>query len=216
MDLEYHFATEEERAKYLMKPIYEDGWKYELVMNCIFMGHFTVDVVQGLILNNETGKIYSTPNNHGYIDVAIKYNNIVVHTLAHRIIWWCVYGLIDNNLMINHINGIKTDNRIANLELVTNAENVKHAWDIGICSHEKLSNSLKERYKNNISSDVKLSQEQISQIFDMYYNKHMGIREICRYFNIYHNAISEILGGTRYIAWTKELLQKYGVRQKTR
>ena len=216
MDLEYHFATEEEKAKYLMKPIYEDGWKYELVMNCIFMGHFTVDIVQGLILNNETGKIYSTPNNTGYIDVAIKYNNTVVHILAHRIIWWCAYGLIDNNLMINHINGIKTDNRIANLELVTNQENCQHAWDIGLQSREKLSNSLKEKYKTIVNTGAKLSQEDICQVFDMYYNKHMGIREIGRYFNIAHNSIIKILNGNRYEAWTKELLQKYGVRQKTR
>ena len=215
MDLEYHFATEEEKAKYLMKPIYEDGWKYELVMTCIFMGHLSVDVVQGLILNNETGKIYSTPNNTGYIDVAIKYKGITMHTLAHRIIWWCVYGLIDNNLVINHINGIKTDNRIANLEVVTVSENNKHAWDTGLYPKEKLSNSLKKYYTNNINTGInKLSQEQINQVFDMYYNKHMSIREIGRYFNVNHTRISSILNGISYIAWTKELLQQYGIRQK--
>lgn len=216
MDLEYHFATEEEKAKFPMKPIYEDGWKYELVMTCIFMGHLSVDVEQGLVRNNVTGRIYNKPNNHGYIDVVIKYEGVSVHILAHRIIWWCVYGLIDNNLMINHINGIKTDNRIANLELVTNAENVKHAWDIGICSHEKLSNSLKARYKNNINFGTKLTQENINQVFDMYYNKHMKLSEIGRYFNISRITIMNILNGIGYIAWTKELLQKYGVRQKTK
>lgn len=51
---------------------------------------------------------------------------------AHRMIWESVHGPIPEGLQINHINGVKADNRIANLELVTPSENAKHAYRLGL------------------------------------------------------------------------------------
>lgn len=42
---------------------------------------------------------------------------------AHRVIWLMVYGEIRQDLEIDHINGIKDDNRIENLRLVTGQQN---------------------------------------------------------------------------------------------
>ena len=43
----------------------------------------------------------------------------------HRFIFECFYGLIEKDKQINHINSIRTDNRIKNLEVVTSSENIK-------------------------------------------------------------------------------------------
>ena len=44
---------------------------------------------------------------------------------SHRFVYECFYGLIEKNKQINHINSIRTDNRIKNLEIVTPSENIK-------------------------------------------------------------------------------------------
>lgn len=45
---------------------------------------------------------------------------------AHRVVWLARNGAIPGMLQINHLNGLRWDNRIANLELVTAGDNARH------------------------------------------------------------------------------------------
>lgn len=51
--------------------------------------------------------------------------------VAHRIVWIALRGPIPAGLEINHKNLDKGDNRIDNLEIVTHAGNVQHAFASG-------------------------------------------------------------------------------------
>ena len=50
----------------------------------------------------------------------------------HRLLAKAFIQNIDNKPYINHINGIKHDNRLENLEWVTQSENTQHAYDTGL------------------------------------------------------------------------------------
>lgn len=45
---------------------------------------------------------------------------------AHRLVWEAYVGTLSPELEINHKNGVKSDNRLENLEAVTHAENMAH------------------------------------------------------------------------------------------
>lgn len=85
---------------------------------------------RGNIRNKKTLKVLSNKSN-SYVVVNLTKNGISKNYNAHRIV---AEAFIDNPLskkQVNHINGIKNDNRIENLEWCTPSENVNHSWRIG-------------------------------------------------------------------------------------
>lgn len=64
----------------------------------------------------------SCTNHSGYINIGLKGKIFS----AHRMAWIYCNGDIDKSIHIDHINGVKTDNRIANLRVATNAQNMQN------------------------------------------------------------------------------------------
>ena len=74
----------------------------------------------------------------GYITVRINKNGQSSTQFVHRLLAAAFIPNPNNKPFINHINGIKTDNRLENLEWVTHAENIKHAYKTGLINKSKL------------------------------------------------------------------------------
>jgi hypothetical protein len=49
---------------------------------------------------------------------------------AHKLVWEAFRGPVPEGMHINHINGVKDDNRLENLELATPSENMVHACHV--------------------------------------------------------------------------------------
>ena len=78
-------------------------------------------------------KIKSTQdNNHGYLQVYLCKNNNPKTITVHRLVAIAFIPNPENKRTINHINGIKTDNRVENLEWNTYSENHLHAYRTGL------------------------------------------------------------------------------------
>jgi len=92
----------------------------------------------------------------GYLAVGIKIDGKIKTFKAHRVIalTWCDNP--ENKATVNHINGIKDDNRAVNLEWLTLSENHKHAWHTGLQSKEKHSKARKG-FKHSEETKAKLS-----------------------------------------------------------
>lgn len=74
------------------------------------------------------------------------------HPYAHRIVYEAVHGTIPAGMQVNHINGVKFDNRACNLELVTPKGNSRHAVENGLTA------------RGEQHGMAKLTNEQVRQI----------------------------------------------------
>lgn len=64
------------------------------------------------------GDIAGSINDHGY--VTIKFNGSAIK--GHRLAWWFSNGSLPSGI-VDHINGVRNDNRIENLRIVTASQN---------------------------------------------------------------------------------------------
>ncbi len=77
---------------------------------------------------------------NGYPTVAVQINGRRKKFAIHRLVARAFVGGYGATLTVNHINGIKTDNRADNLEWVTRARNTAHAWEAGLVNLRAESN----------------------------------------------------------------------------
>lgn len=82
----------------------------------------------------ENGKEIGSVNSCGYV--------VISHVLMHRLIWETFKGKIPEGYEIDHINTIRTDNRLENLRLVSHKENCNNPLSI---EHYKQHNKTVDR-----------------------------------------------------------------------
>lgn len=90
----------------------------------------------------------------GYERLCLTKNGKSVHKVIHRLVAEAFIPNPNNYAQVNHKNGIKTDNRVENLEWCSASYNVKHAYVNNLKSNKKgiynkLSKPIKQFDKGN-------------------------------------------------------------------
>lgn len=73
-----------------------------------------------------------TKDKDGYMQVVLSKKSKLTTVKVHRIVAKCFVDNPENKTQINHLNGIKDDNRAINIAWCTNSENNKHAYDTNL------------------------------------------------------------------------------------
>jgi hypothetical protein len=163
---------------------------------------------EGLYFLNENGNIFSYPKKtrkgireifpmkvgFGYMQIDLCKNGKIKRHLVHRLMAKTFIKNECNKEQVNHINGIKNDNRLENLEWNTRSENQLHSIRLG------LRTTVGEK-----NSQSKINSEQVLLIL----NDKRAYKEIIKDYNVSISTISDIKRG---YSWT-HITQKTNLKK---
>ena len=101
---------------------------------------------------------------------------------------------------VNHINGIKGDNRAENLEWVTPAENIRHAIDTGLLKYKKKEKEIKNS-KYSLGEEAngsKLTPEKVIEIRVLWELREFKQVELAEKFGVDNSTINDIIRRKRW------------------
>lgn len=120
--------------------------------------------VRGLDRINSYGRfvcgrtLVATPSTSGYPYVTLWAHGEPYRVTVHLLVLRAFKGQAED-MQCNHINGVKTDNRLENLEWCTPSQNTRHAFRLGLATGHK-------GEKNGASKLVRSQVREIRRLYE--------------------------------------------------
>ena len=129
-----------------------------------------------------------TKSSIGYLNTKLQLNKKNKSFLVHRLVAETFIKNEFNKPCVNHINGIKTDNRIENLDWCTHKENTEHS----------LKNDLRKTGCNHKQSKLSLKDIEYIRKNYKYRDEEFSGKKLSEKFNVSHTCISQIIKNKTY------------------
>lgn len=149
---------------------------------------------EGYYQVSNKGRVYSTRSQRnlslthekrGYVSVELNVQGVNKRVKIHRLVAKSFIPPVEGKALVNHINSIRNDNRVENLEWCTQSENILHGFKYG----------NKDSHGENHSHN-KLTEKQVIEILQL--KGTVTQQKIADMFNISRENISRI---HRRISW---------------
>lgn len=150
----------------------------------------------GVVFSKKTNKhLKPRITKLGYARVALYNNNKPKDFSVHRLVAQAFIPNPENKPCINHINGIKTDNRVENLEWCTYSENTLHGYRTGLITiSDKCKIVRSKMNKNNFLGGNPMAKK----VFDSKTNKiYNSLKECYGIYGYGYDHMSRMLIGKK-------------------
>ena len=177
---------------------------------------YKVHLIYNLFAGSKDGKIIhiikqiphlGSETNTGYLQFNVRKHgqSSQKNYKVHRFIYECFNGLIPDEMVIDHINDNKEDNRLCNLQLDTQQQNCKKS-----AKHRDYSFVANNHKNKKCVKAVNKKTNEVTFFYSMHaVQQHLGInhsivKKVCEGFNHYKSGISKKDGHAYTFLYVKE------------